>query len=97
MDDRPAHAGALRRRRRAGAVSLAGCRAQRAGRRQGVEFNARVGGKQHAESLQQGSLQLTMDGIFARLDLAYGYHASTCEVANRTLAFFARAAGGAGG
>ena len=49
IDDRPAHAGALRRRRRAGAVSLAGCRAQRAGRRQGVEFNARVGGKQHAD------------------------------------------------
>ena len=31
-----------------------------------------------------------MDGIFARLDLAYAYHASTCAVANRTLDFFAR-------
>ena len=50
------------------------------------------GSGRHAESLQQGSLQLTMDGIFARLDLAYGYHASTCEVANKTLAFFERLA-----
>lgn len=40
--------------------------------------------------LQQGSLQLTMDGIFARLDAAYAFHASTCAVADRTVAFFER-------
>lgn len=38
--------------------------------------------------LQQGSLQVTMDGVFARLDLAWAYHASTCALINRTIAFF---------
>ena len=42
------------------------------------------------QGLAQHSLQVTMDGIFARLDLAYAYHASTCEVVNRTLVFFER-------
>lgn len=41
-------------------------------------------------ALPQGSMQLTMDGVFARLDLAYAYHASTCAVMDRTLAFFER-------
>ena len=31
-----------------------------------------------------------MDGIFARLDLAYAYHASTCEHVDKTIAFFQR-------
>ena len=52
------------------------------------------------ESLPQKSLQVAMDSIFARLDLAYAYHASSCELINATLAFFqqhAAAGGGAGG
>lgn len=44
----------------------------------------------NAALLPQGSLQVAMDGIFARLDLAYAYHASTCFVVERTLAFFER-------
>ena len=35
-------------------------------------------------------LQEVMDGIFARLDLAYAYHASTCEHVDKTIAFFQR-------
>ena len=38
--------------------------------------------------LPQGSLQLAMDSVFASLDRAYAYHASTCEAADRTIAFF---------
>ena len=40
--------------------------------------------------LPQGSLQLAMDAVFAELDTAYGYHASTCEAVNKTLDFFRR-------
>lgn len=40
--------------------------------------------------LPQRSLQVAMDGIFARLDAAYAYHASTCEHVQATLAFFER-------
>lgn len=43
-------------------------------------------------SLPQASLQLAMDAIFARLDTAYAFHASTCEFVNSTLAFFRRSA-----
>ena len=39
----------------------------------------------------QGSLQLAMDAIFARLDLAYAYHASTCEFMPQTLDHFRQA------
>ena len=60
--------------------------------RQALESGAGTSATRRA-GLPQGSLQLTMDAIFARLDLAYAYHASTCEVANQTLAFFARADG----
>lgn len=45
-------------------------------------------GKQPRNGLPQKSLSLTMDSIFARLDLAYAYHASTCEYAQRTVQFF---------
>jgi hypothetical protein len=38
--------------------------------------------------LPQGSIQLAMDSIFACLDTAYAYHASTCEYVNVTLDFF---------
>jgi len=44
--------------------------------------------------LPQGSLQLAMDAIFARLDMAYAYHASTCQFANETYQHFGRAAAG---
>ena len=47
------------------------------------------------ESLPQRSLQVTMDAIFARLDLAYAYHASSCEFIDSTLVFFKQHAGGA--
>lgn len=36
----------------------------------------------------QRSKQLALDGIFARLDMAYAQEASTCEYMDRTLAFF---------
>ena len=45
-------------------------------------------GKQPRTGLPQKSLSLAMDSIFARLDLAYAYHASTCEFADRTVQFF---------
>lgn len=49
-------------------------------------------GKQRSDRLPQGSLQLAMDAVFARLDLAYAYHASTCEHIEATADFFHRAA-----
>ena len=48
--------------------------------------------KRRAGALPQDSLQVAMDGVFARLDLAYAYHASTCEFIDRSIAFFHRAA-----
>ena len=48
--------------------------------------------KRDVTALPGHSSQLTMDAIFARLDLAYGYHASTCQYINQTLSFFKRAA-----
>lgn len=47
------------------------------------------GRKHNPNELPGHSLQMTMDAIFARLDMAYAYHASTCEYINATLAFFA--------
>ena len=44
--------------------------------------------KLRRDSLPQRSLQLAMDAIFARLDLAYAYHASSCEHMDATLDFF---------
>ena len=40
------------------------------------------------DALPQRSLQVTMDAIFARLDLAYAYHASSCEFIDATISFF---------
>lgn len=46
--------------------------------------------KERSALLPQGSLQLAMDAIFARLDMAYAYHASTCQFANETFRHFDR-------
>ena len=48
-------------------------------------------GRIRRDELPQKSLALAMDGIFARLDLAYAFHASTCEHAAGTVAFFRKA------
>ena len=45
---------------------------------------------QSRDSLPQRSTTVAMDGIFGSLDLAWGYHASTCTVADGTFAFFAK-------
>ena len=45
-------------------------------------------------ALPQRSLQLAMDAIFAELDYAWAYHASTCDFMDETLAHFSKAAGG---
>ena len=47
-------------------------------------------GKPRRNDLPQRSLSVAMDAIFARLDLAYAYHASTCEHIESTIAFFRR-------
>mmetsp|Transcript_51583 Transcript_51583/g.85544 ORF Transcript_51583/g.85544 Transcript_51583/m.85544 type:complete len:330 (-) Transcript_51583:456-1445(-) len=40
--------------------------------------------------LPQRSLQVAMDAVFQELDVAYGYHAATCEHIQATLAFYER-------
>ena len=51
-----------------------------------------LSGQPKATSLPLASLQVALDSIFARLDLAYAYHASTCAFINDTLDFFRTAA-----
>lgn len=47
--------------------------------------------KQQSRSvLPQGSQTVTMDGVFALLSMAWGFHASTCSEMDGTLAFFGR-------
>ena len=40
--------------------------------------------------LPQRSLEVALDAVFQELDLAWGFHAATCEHAAATMRFFAR-------
>lgn len=42
------------------------------------------------QGLALSSMQVTLDGVFQELDVAYAYHAATCEHIEKTIDFFMR-------